>query len=167
MEAYSPVDDTTFRQAMGRFATGVTVVTTMVGGKLHGVTVNAFCSVSLVPPLALVCIDRLSRSCQLISESGAFAVNMLSWQQQFLADRFAGRAPLVDASFTGVPYHVAATGAPVLSDAIAWADCRVIHTVPAGDHDVYIGSVLAVGAGEDAEPLLLYRGRFERLRERA
>jgi len=167
MDAHPKVDETAFRQAMGRFATGVTVITTSVDGKLYGLTVNAFCSVSLEPPLVLVCIDRLSRSCQLLAESGMFAVSILAWKQQFLADRFAARAPLVDTAFTGVPYRLATTGAPVLAEAIAWADCRVSQTVPAGDHDVYIGSVLAVGVEEEGEALLLHRGRFERLRERA
>jgi flavin reductase (DIM6/NTAB) family NADH-FMN oxidoreductase RutF len=155
-----------FRQAMGRFGTGITVVTTSVDGGLYGLTVSAFCSVSLDPPLALVCIDHLSRSCQLLAESGVFAVNVLAWEQQFLADRFAARGPLVDTAFTGVPYHLARTGAPILSGAIAWADCRVTQTVPTGDHDVFIGSVLSVGVEEGGEPLLLYRGHFERLKER-
>lgn len=167
MHAQPPVDEGAFRQAMSRFATGVTVVTTSVEGRLYGITVNAFCSVSLEPPLVLVCIDRLSRSCQLIAESGVFAVNVLAWEQQFVADRFAARAPLVDTAFTGAPYRLGVTGAPILSEATAWTDCRVSQTVNAGDHDIYVGSIEAVGIQEEGEPLLLYRGRFERLREHA
>ena len=160
------VDEANFRRAMSCLATGVTVVTTSLEGKLYGVTVNAFCSVSLDPPLVLICIDQLSRSRHSIEESGIFAVNILSWQQQFAADRFAARAPLVDTAFTGIPYRKAVTGAPVLSGSLAWADCRLSQIVAAGDHAIFVGAVVAVGLDADQEPLLFHRSRFERLRPR-
>lgn len=166
MQSDPTVEEAAFRQAMSRFASGVTVVTTTLQDQLYGVTVNAFCSVSLAPPLVLVCIDRLSRSSHLIAESGIFAASILSWQQQFLADRFAARAPLVDTSFTGVPCRTAVTGAPVLEGSVGWVDCRVSRTVDAGDHVIFLGAVVAVGAEDEGEPLLFYRSRFERLATR-
>ena len=167
MQSYPPVDEASFREAMSRLATGVAVVTTSLEGKLYGVTVNAFCSVSLDPPLVLVCIDQLSRSRHLIAESHVFAVSILSWQQQFVADRFAARAPLVDTAFTGVPYSIAITGAPVLARSLAWADCQLSQSLTAGDHAILVGAVIAAGVAGDGEPLLFYSGRFERLRPRS
>ena len=167
MQSYPSVDEPTFREAMRRLATGVAVVTTRLEGKLYGITVNAFCSVSLDPPLVLVCIDQLSRARSLIAESHVFAISILSWQQQFVADRFAARAPLVDTAFTGVPYRIAITGAPVLARSLAWADCQLSQTVPAGDHAIFVGAVVAVGVEADDEPLLFYNARFERLRPRS
>ena len=152
-----------FRNVMGRFATGVTVVTTALEGKLHGITVSSFCSVSLEPPLVLVCIDQTARSRPLIAESGIFAVNVLTWQQQFLADRFAGRGPLVNTTFDGVPYGAGTTGAPVLRDVAAWVDCRVTQTELVGDHIIFVGQVVDAGMDEALEPLLYFQGRFHRL----
>jgi len=164
MEPHPPLDEARFRRAMAQFATGVTVVTTAMEGRLYGLTVNAFCSLSLDPPLTLVCVDQLSRSQHLIGESGCFAVNILSWQQQFLADRFAGRAPLVNTAFDGVPYVTGATGAPILKGAAAWADCRLLQSTAAGDHVIFVGNVVAADWDETQEPLLFYQSRFARLR---
>lgn len=164
MEPHPPLDEARFRRAMAQFATGVTVVTTALEGRLHGLTVNAFCSLSLDPPLTLVCIDQLSKSRHLIADSGFFAVNILSWQQQFLADRFAARAPLVNTAFDGVPYVTGATSAPILKGASAWADCRLLQTTVAGDHVIFVGNVIAADWDETQEPLLFYQSRFVRLR---
>lgn len=163
MDEQPLIDVPRFRQVMSHLATGVTVVTTAQRGELHGLTVNAFCSVSLQPLLVLISIDELSRSCQLIAESGIFAVNVLGWQQQFLADRFSGRAPLVDTAFGGVPYFIAQTGAPVLKRSVGWLDCRVTERFVAGDHMLFLGVPIAGDVDETAEPLLFYQSRFSRL----
>ena len=162
------VTEQEFRIVMAQFATGVTVVTTALEGQLHGLTANAVTSVSLHPCLVLVCIDHDANSYRLISESGIFAVNILSWQQQILADRFAGRAPLVNASFDGVTYRAGSTGAPILEDALAWVECHLTQRVTAGDHDIFVGTAVAAGAavGEAQEPLLFYRSRYARLQSR-
>ena len=107
--------DQTLRKMRGLFASGVTVVTTVHEDKLRGVTVSAFSSVSLNPPLVLICIANEAESKEWIAESGVFAVNILSDEQEFLSERFAARAPIVNTRFEGVPYHTAITGSPILA----------------------------------------------------
>jgi flavin reductase (DIM6/NTAB) family NADH-FMN oxidoreductase RutF len=155
-------DPDLFARAVGRFAAGVTVVTTKSALGLRGITASSFSFVSLAPPLVLVCILEGSSFVPTIQEGGAFAVNVLPEDDEFLADRFANRAPLVPPTFAGVPYRTAATGAPLLRAAIAWFDCRVHAAYAGGDHRIFIGDVLACGEG-DGEPLLHYRNRYARL----
>src|SRR4051794_37681676 len=119
-----PLSEGEFRRLMGQFATGVTVVTTRRPGGYHGFTVNAFCSLSLNPLLVLISIDQLNQSLDYVREAGAFAVNILSRRQMFLADRFAGRAPLV-ADFNELPHEFGALDVPLLSEAVAWVECRL------------------------------------------
>jgi flavin reductase (DIM6/NTAB) family NADH-FMN oxidoreductase RutF len=158
------IDSLSFRRIVGRFATGVVVVTTATDEGLHGLTVNAFCSVSLEPPLVLVCVDRLARGHDRLAEAGAFGVSILADRQEFLAERFAGRAPLVSPRFDGVPYLTAATGAPLLREAVAWLDCRLWAAYDGGDHSIFVGEVLAAElADERAVPLLFHAGRYCRL----
>ena len=159
-----PITDQTLRKMRGLFASGVTVVTTVQEGKLRGVTVSAFSAVSLNPPLVLVCIADESESREWIAESGIFAVNLLSDEQEFLAERFAARAPIVNARFDGVPHHTAITGSPILDGSIAWYDCRVEAMHDGGDHTVFIGRVEAAGFGsEEKQPLLYFANRYQRL----
>jgi flavin reductase (DIM6/NTAB) family NADH-FMN oxidoreductase RutF len=161
-----PITDQTLRKMRGLFASGVTVVTTAHEGQLRGVTVSAFASVSLDPPLVLVCIANESESKEWIAESGIFAVNILSDEQEFLSERFAARAPLVNAHFDGVPYHTAITGSPILDGSIAWYDCRVEATHDGGDHTIFIGRVEAIGLGADGKLALGYFGnRYARVRD--
>ncbi len=162
MEPGEP-DVATFRRVVGRFATGVVVVTTQTSDGLHGLTANAFCSVSLEPMLVLTCVDRLARGHDRVSQAGAFAVSILSDRQEFLADRFAGRAPLVNARFEGVPYGEAVTGAPVLAGSAAWLDCQLWATYDGGDHSIFVGRVLAAGDDEAAAPLLFHDSRYARV----
>jgi flavin reductase (DIM6/NTAB) family NADH-FMN oxidoreductase RutF len=142
------------------------VVTTVHEGKLRGVTVSAFSSVSLNPPLVLVCIANESESKEWIAESGVFAVNILSDEQEFLSERFAARAPIVNTHFDGVPYHTALTGSPLLADSLAWYDCHVEATYDGGDHTIYIGRVEAVGFGTEGKQQLVYfANRYTRVRD--
>ncbi len=115
-----PITDQALRKIRGLFASGVTVVTTVHEGKLRGVTVSAFASVSLNPPLVMICLANESESKDWIAESGIFAVNILSDEQEFLSERFAARAPIVNTRFDGVPYHTAITGSPILDGSLAW-----------------------------------------------
>ena len=155
-------DPEAFQRTVGRFASGVTVVTTRSGVGLRGITASSFSFVSLTPPLVLVCIVGTSSFVPLLEEAGAFAVNILAEDDEFLADRFANRAPLVNATFSGVPCSTSVTGAPILRRAIAWFDCRLYATYDGGDHNIYLGRVLAF-AEQEGEPLLTYRSRYARL----
>jgi flavin reductase (DIM6/NTAB) family NADH-FMN oxidoreductase RutF len=159
-----PVDPAEFRRIMGQFATGVTVVTTRHGDSLHGMTVNAFCSLSLQPILVVVCIDKRARSHDLIVASGAFAVSILAHDQQTLSDRFAGRhgPELDDDRFRGVAFRSEATGAPILEHTLAWLDCRLRHSTDGGDHTIFVGEVAEAGAS-DGEPLCFFRGQYARV----
>lgn len=159
----SELDIPTFRRVVGRFATGVVVLTTRTDEGLHGLTANAFCSVSLDPLLVLVCVDKLARGHDRVEHAQAFAISILSDRQEFLADRFAGRAPLVNARFDGAPFHEAVTGAPILEGSAAWLDCRLWATYDGGDHSIFVGQ--AVGADEDPSmrPLVFQDSRYVRL----
>lgn len=158
-----------FRAVLGRFATGVTVATTAEGSQRAGITVNSFTSVSLDPPLVLICIERTAYIHEILVRTRVFAVSILAAEQRPLSDCFAGRTPQRDAEFCGVASHKEATGAPVLDEAAAFVDCRVVAVYPGGDHSIFLGSVEALGAQEtrqetgDDSPLLYYRGGYARL----
>lgn len=151
-----------FRRIMGRFVTGVAVVTSREPdtGEPCGLTANATTSVSLEPPLVLVCIDRAADSHDCIVESGVFALNILARQQEPLARRFGvlhGKR-----KFEGVAYRAESTGAPVLDATVGWVDCRVWATYPGGDHTIVVGEVVS-GAVDDRPPLVYHRGGYARL----
>jgi flavin reductase (DIM6/NTAB) family NADH-FMN oxidoreductase RutF len=139
-----------FRQVMGRFTTGVTVVTTRHQETLGGLTVNAFCSVSLNPPLVLVCIDLNSQAIPLIRESKSFAVNMLTAEQEHLSRCFATHSEDRFECFCHASYHTAVTGAPILDGTLAFIDTSVVAEYPGGDHAIFLGQVVAMGMGEHA-----------------
>jgi flavin reductase len=154
-----------FRQALGRFATGVTVITTDADGELHGMTANAFTSVSLVPPLVLVCVERDARMHALLGRRGAFSANILSAQQQALSVWFANaERPGGAAEFADVPWFPAPQGGcPRIVGALAYVDCAVRDVHAGGDHSIFVAEVNAVELGADGEPLLYYRGRYRSL----
>ena len=161
-----PITDQTLRKLRGLFASGVTVVTTVHEGQLRGVTVSAFSSVSLNPPLVLICIANEAESKEWLAESGVFAVNILSDEQEFISERFAARAPIVNTRFEGVPYHTSITGSPILDGSVAWYDCRVEVAHDGGDHTIFIGRVEAVGFGaEGKSPLVYFANRYARMRD--
>ena len=152
------VDAARFRRVLGHFSTGVTVITTRDEQlRPAGLTANAFASVSLEPPLVLVCIDRGSDTHDLIARSGVFAVNVLAREQKAIARRFADDDR--ELRFEGIDWRTQATGAPVFEHVLAWLDCAVHATVPAGDHTVYIGAVRAADARE-GDPLMFFRGTY-------
>lgn len=154
----------TFKQTMSRFASGVTVVTTHYQGQNHGMTASSFSSVSLEPPLILVCIAKQLRSHCFIEKSGVFAVNILSAAQLEWGRRFAGMIPGVDDRFAGITTEVAATASPILPDTLGWVDCRVRHAYPGGnDHTIFVGEVLAGAASDRDEPLLYYNRTWREL----
>jgi flavin reductase (DIM6/NTAB) family NADH-FMN oxidoreductase RutF len=148
------------KNAYARWATGVTVVTTRAGDRIHGMTVSAFSEVSLDPPLVLVCVDKTSNTRSVISESKVFAVNILERGQADLSTRFAAKED-EDRRFSGVDYQTGETGAPLLAGTVANLDCRLTDTHEAGDHFIFIGEVVALQLF-DGEPLMFhdraYRG---------
>ena len=152
------VSQADFRRVLGRFASGVTVVTTCDGEHRLGITVNAFSSVSLDPPLILVCIEKTSYLHQVMLRNGYFAVNLLADDQQALSACFAGHSG-ARRNFCNAPSHTAATGAPILDHSLGWIDCRIVNVFPGGDHSIIVGHVEALGASE-GRPLLYYRGKY-------
>jgi len=153
-------DGDDFRRVMGQFATGVTVVTFPPADDPHGITVNAFASASLDPPLVLVCLDHDTRSYDLLASGAAesFCVNVLAADQQALGEHFAGMTDL-DRPFADT--RTEATGAPVFEDALAYVDCTVRDSVEAGDHTVYVGEAAAADVLDgDADPLTFFRGEW-------
>jgi flavin reductase (DIM6/NTAB) family NADH-FMN oxidoreductase RutF len=155
------MDPDTFRAVLGRFASGVTVVTTTDGERQdHGMTVSAFCSLSLAPPLVLVCIDRAASMHGLLQPEVAFAVNILSAGQEAISRRFSTGDP--PNRFDGLGYTRGQTGVPLLDDVLAWLECRVAARHEEGDHTVVVGRVETAGARQD-RPLLYYRGGYATL----
>ena len=161
----SAVGVSAFREAMGEFPTGVTIVTVAAGhGSLHGTTVNSFSSVSLDPMLVLVCLNENSYGLDLIERAGAFAVNVLSAGQQDVSRRFADRnRPAGPAMFDGVPFEPGVTGSPVLADATASFDCRLWRSHRAGDHLIVLGEVVALVHRPQLEPLIFHAGTYKAL----
>ena len=152
------------RAVRRRWASGIAVVTTVAGDGFRGATVSAFTPVSLEPPLVLVCLERTGRMADLLPASGVFAVSLLDRAQEFLAERFAGRAPLPDARLSGIPHAVAGNGCPVLTGALAWVACRVAAVHEGGDHLMIVGEVEESFVGPDTDdPLLSYEGRYRGL----
>ena len=160
------INDATMRKMRSLFASGVTVVTTALEGRLHGVTVSAFAAVSLDPPLVLIALANETTTREMIAESGIFAVNILSDELEFLSERFAARAPLVNETFEGVPHHIAATGAPILDKSLAWYDCRLEATHDGGDHTLFVGRVQAMGMDESRRPLVYFANRYRAIADR-
>ena len=139
-----------FRQVMGQFTTGVTVVTTRSHEVLAGLTVNSFTSVSLDPPLVLICVDVYSSVLPFIRESGTFAVNILTSEQESLSRCFATTSEVRFEHFCHASYHIAATGSPILDGALAFIDSRIVAEYPGGDHIIFLGHVVAMGTDGQA-----------------
>ena len=154
------IDPDTFRAVLGRFASGVTVVTTRdADGVDHGMTVSAFCSASLVPPLVLVCVDRAASTLPALERGTHFAVNILAQGQEALSRRFSWHEAN---RFDGVGYTRGLTGAVLLDESLAWLECRIVARHPTGDHVVVVGEVEAAEASSE-RPLLYYRGGYAQL----
>ena len=151
------VEPDAYRAVMGRFATGVTVVTVTGPAGPVGMTANAVCSLSLDPLLLLVCFDNRSQTLPIVRAAGRFGVNVLRESQADIALLFASRLPERE-QFAGVR-HTMQEGIPVLSDALAWVACELTELMPGGDHTIGVGAVRRVEAAE-GEPLIWYRGMF-------
>lgn len=151
-----------FRAVMSQFATGVTVVTgSDPDGRTVGLTANAFTSVSLQPRIVLVCVSDQSVSRDAILATERFGVSVLRRGDEALAQRFAGDTRAE--SFDGLTFRRERTGCPIVTPSLGWLDCTLWRTVEAGDHTVLFGQVEACGVGQDAEPLVFFRGRYRKL----
>lgn len=157
-----PIDPDAFKKALRGWASGVTVVTSRAGEKVHGMTVSAFSSVSADPPLVLVCANRGSTTHGIIEEGGVFAVNILAEHQQDVSNVFAS-SKYEDSRLERVGWTEGATGAPIIDEALASLECRVRSAHHEGSHTIYIGQVESVHAS-DADPLLYYKGGYRSLR---
>jgi flavin reductase (DIM6/NTAB) family NADH-FMN oxidoreductase RutF len=156
-----PFDSQLQRRIMGRFATGVTVVTTRVGEALYGMTANAIASLSLDPPLVLVCVDKRAALFGALKQSRTFAMSILHEDQEHLSRRFATKGPK---EFGDLSLTTAVTGAPIFTEALAWVDCKVADILPGGDHEIFLGEIVA-GDHRDGRPLLHFHGDYARLPE--
>jgi flavin reductase (DIM6/NTAB) family NADH-FMN oxidoreductase RutF len=155
-----PIEKNELRRVMGHFATGVTVVTTCgADGRHYGLTANAFSSVSLIPPLLLVCVDKKAESYHCFEESKVFTVNVLSAAQEELSRRFAVSG---GEKFEGVSYRVGGNGAPILGGALAHLECKVVAAYDGGDHTIYLGEIQEAETTE-GKPLVFYRGGYRAL----
>ena len=151
-----------FRRVCGRFASGITVTTVLdAAGRVHGLTANSFTSVSLHPPLVLVCLDHRASILEHFRNNSHFGINILSEHQRPLSDRFAGSG--YD-RFEGVDWYPGQTGVPLLPGVLAALECSRVKTVPAGDHDILIGQVVHVQC-HDGEPLIYFASQYRSLRK--
>ncbi|MFM8303725.1 MAG: flavin reductase family protein [Actinomycetota bacterium] len=153
-------DQAGFRTVLGRFATGVTVITAVADGEPAGLAVNSFTSVSLDPPLVLFSVARTSSTWPRIERARKFAVNILGEHQEELSRLFS--TPDVD-RFARIDWHLGVGGSPVLHDTLAYLDCEFWAEYDGGDHIIVVGRVLDLGVTHDAGPLLYFQGRYGRL----
>ncbi len=157
-----PVPNVEFKAALANFASGVTVVTTKdSAGRLHGITVSAFCSVSLDPPMVLICIEKTTGSHYAFGESGAFVVNILGEAQSKVSEHFAST---IDEKFDQIEHTLNQDGVPVLTGAIATLRCKLRHSLDGGDHSIFVGFVedVIVPGGQ---PLIYFNRDYHNLKQ--
>ena len=150
------MDDLLFRKAMGKFATGVTVLTTIHEGDIHGMTANAFMSVSLDPKLVVISVGKYARFLDKVTQSKRFAVNILAEDQQLVSQHFAGK-PQGEVQFATLD------GLPVIDGAIAQITCEVASVYEEGDHTLFIGRVTDLKL-EEKNPLLFFGGQYSEVK---
>jgi flavin reductase (DIM6/NTAB) family NADH-FMN oxidoreductase RutF len=155
-----PISGELFRSVLSRFATGVTIITTHdAGGADHGMTVSAFASLSLDPPLVLIAIAHDATMAPVMATATSFGVNILRDAQEELSRRFAGK---LDDRFAGLPITHGAMGNAMLDGSLGWLECRIVARHPSGDHVIVVGQVEEAVA-HDGRPLLYYRGGYAAL----
>jgi len=155
-----PIDDGHFRLALSHFASGVTVVTTAHDGQLYGMTVASFASLSLHPPLVLVCIERSVKTHDAIAAAGRYGVSILSSTQADISAKFASRS---DDKFNGVELIEGDLDVPLIAGALTAIECRLYDRLPGGDHTIFIGEVMKIHTTE-GDPLLYFRSGYREMR---
>jgi flavin reductase (DIM6/NTAB) family NADH-FMN oxidoreductase RutF len=158
MKITMPIDVSEFKRALGKWPSGVTVVTASEGTRLHGMTASSFASVSLDPRLISVCLDLATNTLELVRASQCFAINVLAKSQATISTHFASKATESD-RFRGIEYQVGANGCPLIVGAVAQLECRVFAAHAAGDHVLLIGEVERVSV-TDGDPLLYFDRRY-------
>ena len=148
---------------MARLPAGVVVVSARTESGYRGLTASSLVSISADPPLVLVGLEREAATRAAVVEGRAFNVSVLTRSQEFIADRFAGRAPAIDPIWQGVPHRLGANGIPLIEDCAAWLECTLVEVHSAGDHDICVGEVTAATAGS-GDPLILWDRAFWTLR---
>lgn len=151
------LDPESFKTALSRFASGITVVTVASDETMHGMTASSFASVSLDPPRVLVCLDKSSRTRALLSDS--FAINVLSGDQEDISRAFAGTG---EKSFDSIAHEIGVNGAPLLHGALAWIECATSSIVDGGDHEIIVGDVTDCSSG-DGQPLIYFARAYRTL----
>ena len=144
---------------MARVPAGVVVVSTSLDGEYRALTASSFVSISLEPPMILVGLDRESATRRAIVAAERFNVSVLSRAQEFIADRFAGRAPAIDSLWRSLPHRLGSNGIPLIDGSAAWLECRLTAVHPAGDHEILVGSVEDAQPGS-GDPLILWNRSF-------
>lgn len=156
----APISEAAFRQACGQFATGVAVATVCgPSGEPHGLTINSFTSVSLTPPLILICIDYRAQVLQVFLRASHFAVNILRDSQQDISNRFAYRA---EDRFAGVAWKPGSTGAPLIDGSLATVECATRQVVEGGDHTILLAEAVAVSSNA-GDPLLYFNSKYHHI----
>lgn len=153
-------DERQFRNVLGTFTTGVVIVSTTLGDKPEGMTIGAFTSVSLAPPLVAFLPAKSSKTWPKIRQAGSFTINILGHDQQALCSAFARTS---EEKFNGVDWDQSPHGTPHLAGALAWLDCTLHGTFEAGDHDIAMGEVKSLSMGQEKDPLVFYGGKFRTL----
>lgn len=156
-------DPQAYRQVMRRFPQGVTVVSLRAGEIEHGMTASSVASLSMDPPLFLVCVDKTARAHDLFPRAGAFVVNLLAQDQAEVSNVFARKELTDDERWAEVTTHESAVGAPRLDGCVGWFDCRLTDALPGGDHTIYVGEVVEAIPGADKPPLVYHDGAYRRL----
>jgi flavin reductase (DIM6/NTAB) family NADH-FMN oxidoreductase RutF len=157
----APVTSAEFRHACGRFATGITIASVLdANGAPHGLTVSSFASVSLDPPLILICLGHDVSVIDHFRAANKFGINVLAEGQQDLSDRFARKG---QDRFDGLEWYAGETGVPLLTGVLAALECRTCQRFTAGDHDIFVGEMLAAGVA-DGEPLIYFASQYRELR---
>jgi flavin reductase (DIM6/NTAB) family NADH-FMN oxidoreductase RutF len=157
-------EEIALRDVMSQFATGITVITA-AGEDGHGITANAFTSVSLEPPLVLCCVARNARIHEAILVARGFGVSVLGADQEHVARYFADRRrPPGRAQFDAVDHWVGSrTGAPLMSGSLAWLECELVQVYHGGDHSIFLGKVLSASRGSGQQALLYFSGGFQQV----
>jgi flavin reductase (DIM6/NTAB) family NADH-FMN oxidoreductase RutF len=150
------------RDALAALPAGVVVIAARDGGELRGLTASSFTSVSLEPPLVLVCLETFARTRDAVVASGRFTASLLERSQEFVAERFAGRAPRVGPEWTEVPHELRSSGLPTVTGCVAWFECELRALHRAGDHDIAVAAVIAHGRSQ-GEPLILWDRAYWRM----
>jgi flavin reductase len=160
----APIDGRTFRNIVGTFGTGVTVITMPTPTGAWGMTANSFTSVSLDPLLVLVCVDKSTRTLDYMQEAGVWAVNILGEDQETISRTFATKDASEERTMVGTTYHRGVTGSPLIDGAVAYIECRTWASYEGGDHVIILGEVQAAEVTRpEGQPLLFFRGRYGQL----